>query len=178
MSTDCAPGYRREGQPASLCSEVPAMRALQPGLCGSHQAEPEAWGAPGEAGSAGQTHQRGLTWPLSEGGREWRLGVVPGRFQSGSQTPRAPGGGEGPRDKGVLWNEPSGVTWTPRLTFRTKPGLDMCLYTHQQKWVAAGGRPCQAAHLRRHLPRRGLPPVGNSCSRQIASEGERPHPGG
>lgn len=45
--------------------------------------------------------------------------------------------GKGPGTKGVLWNEPSGATWTPRRSFRIKPRSDMCLYTHQR--VAEGG---------------------------------------
>ena len=64
-------------------------------------------------------------------GRSWAVSSLVAKHR-GSQAE-----GKGPGPKGVLWNEPSGVAWTPRRSFRTKPRSDACLHTHQR--VMEGG---------------------------------------
>lgn len=85
----------------SLRSEVLRCGRCSLASVGLIRLSPKPRGAPwGSRQNAGQTHQRRVTWLPSAGGREWCLGAVPGRFQSGGQTPRVSGRGEGPRDQG------------------------------------------------------------------------------
>lgn len=85
----------------SLRSQVLRCGRCSPASVGLIRLIPKPRGAPwGSRQNAGQTHQRQVTRLPSAGGRERCLGAVPGSFQSGGQTPRVSGGGEGPGAQG------------------------------------------------------------------------------
>lgn len=179
MSTGLHSGIQTAGASGG---EASALKSCDAGAAVWPQWVSSGWarnlvGHPGE--HAGQTHQQGLTWPPSVGGRV-ASGGGPGPFPvwwPNTKGLRWRGRAQGPRvSSGMSPLAPPGRPGGPLGQSRART----CVCTHISVWRrAACGRPCQAAHFGHHLPRRAQAPVGNSCRRQIGGEeGERPHPGG